>query len=255
MKTQYTRHQIIESIKHWKNVLKELDESKSPLLDAFAEKFGEDVVFSLNEKELIIPTIDMLKNIYSISNDIIFNSKLTLRAIKITNIMANPKFASYVYADVKIKGTEKRTFINHEYKAPNGIIYFPPYIEILNFVFYVKMPFMFIASFIIHEMIHQYTVEHSNEIQLKYEDKENMKNHNPHGLEFNKMMNDINEEYGTSIDIACNISNIKAEFDKAIEASRKMLESEIEKRNIVCQNEYMIVEKPGEEDIYITHIF
>ena len=50
MKTQYTRHQIIESIKHWKNVLKELDESKSPLLDAFAEKFGEDEIKGMQKR-------------------------------------------------------------------------------------------------------------------------------------------------------------------------------------------------------------
>ena len=69
------------------------------------------------------------------------------------------------------------------------------------------------------------------------------------------MMNEINDVYGTSINIACDINNIKAEFDKAIEASRKMLESDAEKRNIVYQNKYMIIEKPSEEDIYVTHVF
>ena len=255
MNHKYTKKQIIESIKYWKWVLKTLCESKSALLDAFAEKFGEDVVFGLKEKERIFPTIDMFNDIYSIANDIIFDSQLTLRLIKDTNTLTNLNFASYVYADVKIKGTGKRTFIDHEYKASNGITYFPPYIEISNFVFHVKMPFMYMASFMIHEMIHQYTVEHSNEIQLKYEDKANSKDHNPHGSEFKKMMNEINDAYGTSISIACDINNIKAEFDKAIEASRKMLESDAEKRNIIYQNKYMIIEKPSEEDIYVTHLF
>ena len=36
MKMQYTKQQIIESIKHWQNVLETMNESRSELLNAFA---------------------------------------------------------------------------------------------------------------------------------------------------------------------------------------------------------------------------
>ena len=46
MRQKYTKRQIIESIKYWKNVLQHLDESKSQFLNICSDKFGEDVVFS-----------------------------------------------------------------------------------------------------------------------------------------------------------------------------------------------------------------
>ena len=45
MKKSYTKQQIVEVIKYWQNVLKRMDESKSPLLDSCSKEFGEDVVF------------------------------------------------------------------------------------------------------------------------------------------------------------------------------------------------------------------
>ena len=50
MKHHYTKQQIVEAIKHWKSVLKRIDESNSPLRDAFIEKFGEDTVISTDYK-------------------------------------------------------------------------------------------------------------------------------------------------------------------------------------------------------------
>lgn len=68
MKT-YSKKQIVEAIKHWKSMLKRIDESKSLLLDKFANTFGEDVVFGNNK---IITSLDMAKDIYNIVNDIVF---------------------------------------------------------------------------------------------------------------------------------------------------------------------------------------
>ena len=59
MKNIYTRHQIIESIKHWKNVLKELDKSKSPLLDIFVIKPVKQMQESVNEENVIFSDDDM----------------------------------------------------------------------------------------------------------------------------------------------------------------------------------------------------
>lgn len=52
MHKQHTKQQIIEAIKHWESVLRALDESKSPLIDEFIEKFGEDIVLSKNGKDV-----------------------------------------------------------------------------------------------------------------------------------------------------------------------------------------------------------
>ena len=118
----------------------------------------------------------------------------------------------------------------------------------------VRMPFMFLASIVIHEMIHQYTVEHGNELTLENDDAKNNKLHNPHGDEFMKIANSINEEYGTSIEEKCDLCTIKKEFDNSIAAARKMQESENGK-NVVYSSEYIMVEKPGEEDIYVVHMY
>ena len=127
MKTQYTKRQIVESIKYWENVLKTLNESKSVLLDAFAKKFGEDIVFGHNGHERINASLEMIKSIYSISNDIVFNSTLTLRDIRLVHDNCQ-SFASYVYAKAKQHG--KLVYVNQEYTAKNEKTYHPPCIEI-----------------------------------------------------------------------------------------------------------------------------
>lgn len=248
MRTYHTRKQIIEAIKYWQ---KRLDESKSSLLDAFSKEFGEDVVFGNAGYERINASLDMIKRIYRISNDIIFNSALTLRDIKLMHGNCQ-SFASYVYAKARSHG--KLVYVNQMYVAKDGNTYYPPYIEIRSYVLSVKMPFMFLASIVIHEMIHQYTVEHGNELMHEDDDANIGKEHNPHGEEFMKIANDINEEHGTSIEEKCNICAIKQEFDDAIAAARKMQESENGK-NIVYSNEYLVVEKPGEEEIYVVHMY
>ena len=50
MNYYYTKQQIVKTIKYWESVLKRIDESQSPLLDAFIEKFGEDTVISTDYK-------------------------------------------------------------------------------------------------------------------------------------------------------------------------------------------------------------
>ena len=102
-------------------------------------------------------------------------------------------------------------------------------------------------------MIHQYNIEIGDELQQEEDDKLNNKEHNPHNGEFENMMNDFNSKYGLSIEVACDINNIRSEFEKAIQHSKSMLESE--DRNVVYDSEYMTVEKPCDEDIYLVHIY
>lgn len=254
---QYTKKQIIEAIKHWQNVLKMLDESKSPLLDTFAKKFTEEVVFSKNGHEKIFPTLNMLKEIYHIVNDIVFDSKLIDRDIKIDYAIDvdHLKFASYVFASAK--QNNKTVYVKHTYTSSNGKVFYPPYIEISDLMLHMKMPFAYIASAIVHEMIHQYTIEIGDELEIRDDDMKNKKEHDPHGNEFKSLMNEINEKYGLSIEIACDLSKIEDEFNQSVISAQRMLENENDKnkKNIIYDSEYMTIEKPSDEEIYITHIY
>lgn len=75
MKKQYTKKQIVEAIKYWQNVLKRMDESKSPLLDACIEKFGEDVVFD-DSKFLFKLNNDSMQKLFILLDQFVFMSKL-----------------------------------------------------------------------------------------------------------------------------------------------------------------------------------
>ena len=76
MKKQYSKHQIQEAIKHWQNVLKRMDESKSELLDACIEKFGEDIVF--DEHLSFNFTQNNIDALFDVLDHNVFNSKLHL---------------------------------------------------------------------------------------------------------------------------------------------------------------------------------
>lgn len=73
MRKIYTKQQIVEAIKHWKSVLKRMDESKSPLLDEFAKVFGEDAVFSNKPFTL---TNEFAIKMAKIINNILFDSMI-----------------------------------------------------------------------------------------------------------------------------------------------------------------------------------
>lgn len=73
MQYKYTKQQIIEAIKHWQNVLAKIDESRSLLLDAFANKFGSNVIYS--KKPFMLNNAQALE-IFSIVNKFLFDSRL-----------------------------------------------------------------------------------------------------------------------------------------------------------------------------------
>ena len=73
MKKSYTKHQIVEAIKHWESVLKKMDESKNALLTELFSVFGSnDLLKTFNRK------IDnkLLDDCYTILNKYLFSSKL-----------------------------------------------------------------------------------------------------------------------------------------------------------------------------------
>lgn len=43
-KMRYTRQQILEKLEFWKKELEKLDESRSPLIDALVDEFGDELI-------------------------------------------------------------------------------------------------------------------------------------------------------------------------------------------------------------------
>lgn len=249
MKHNYTKHQIIEAIKHWKSVLRMMDESKSPLLDEFAKTFGEDVVFGNNK---IITSLDMAKDIYNIVNNIVFNKQLTPRLFTSVGIIDKLKFASYVVFQLKQNG--KITFANKIIYGQNNTIAYPPSFEISELTFKLKMPFIYFASIVIHEMIHQYLVENKNELQKQEDAHQNNETYDPHDGEFKIMMNNLNKKHGLCIKPFVNLNALQSDFVQAINAVQQMQES-INKNNIVFQDDNIAIEKTNDETIQIVHFF
>ena len=104
MKKSYTKHQIVEAIKHWEYVLKRMDESKSPLLDVFAKTFEEDVIFSI--KPNISITLENVKTIYDILNKNVFNNALNIKSGSLD-----------LYCDTC---TNINSILHNQYGAPSG---------------------------------------------------------------------------------------------------------------------------------------
>lgn len=88
------------------------------------------------------------------------------------------------------------------------------------------MPFAYIANIIVHEMIHQFTIENGHELEVKGNAMKQKSIYDPHENEFLTMMNDINEKHGLSITVACNLNNLSTEFDKSVSSIRRMTETE-----------------------------
>ena len=253
MNHKYTKKQIIESIKYWKNVLKMLSESKSVLLDAFAEKFGEDIVFGNNGHERINASLDIAKNIYSIvNNSNIFDVHLTPRLFKVTGIIENFKLASYVV--FSIKENERITFAKTTFRGKDNVVAYPPSFEISELAFKLKMPFIYFASIIVHEMIHQYVIEHKNGLQIREDILKREETYDSHKGEFKFMMDKINEEHGLSIRPYVNLENLQSEFNQAINSVKQMQES-VNEENVIFKNDGMTIEKTADENINIVHMY
>ena len=95
---------------------------------------------------------------------------MTPRQFKVVGIIDKLKFASYVVFSIKNNG--HITFAKAICKGQNGVIAYPPTFEISELAFKIKMPFAYFAGIVIHEMIHQFNVEHNDELQIR----ENMLN-------------------------------------------------------------------------------
>ena len=221
MNYYYIKQQIVEAIKHWKSVLKRIDESKSPLLDAFIEKFGEDTVISTDYK-YIRPTETIFQDIYDIVNKWLFGNRLQAIPIDIEDYCQQKEAYVAAYVFTYYFDGKQLKLVTKSMNAPDGTLCKSPRFVMPRYVMSTKMPFMFFANVIAHEMIHQFTLEHGAELQEMLSDIMAKREHDPHGEVFKKFMEAANKEYGMKIQIALEQS-LNSEFGKAVLAARKKL--------------------------------
>ena len=74
MKCKYTKHQIIESIKHWQKRLQSMNEAEDQLLQALSDAFEKSKLFSKTYKGKF--NEDFFRRAYDILNEHFFSSKL-----------------------------------------------------------------------------------------------------------------------------------------------------------------------------------
>lgn len=168
MKKHYTKRQIIESIKHWKNVLKKMNESQSLLIDALCRKFGEDIVKSCERN--VILTSDLCYSILDALNPILFDNALKHIPIKCMSCID-------IIADC-IKNDKRHKIYNYKYDLNKFLGLFTTYIETedptveelsfddkliskdsmiyINYDKVYNTSFIFAVATLCHELIHYY---------------------------------------------------------------------------------------------------
>lgn len=195
----------------------------------------------------------MANTIYDVANEIMFKNKLSKIDIVAVPNPSTLKISSFVYASYVDKDGNL-VIIRKKFVDKAGNVFCPPRIEIPRMVFEAKMPFMFIASAIVHEMIHQYDIDYGTEAIDLDNDEKLEKEHDSHGDLFKKFMKIANEEYGMSVEIKCDLTKLADEFRAAIMNARaKILEND-EDKNIVYQTEDLIVEQPKNSSIRIVRM-
>lgn len=236
MKKTYTRHQIIKSIKHWKNVLKMIDESKSPLLDAFAEKFGEDVVFSNKKIHL---TNNNVKTIFDIFNLYLFDNELNYNNILIECLPYNAicNMAKTIYDKYKqhnddeyipppesIYGMHYAIVINDVITYDDPLIFADEEIIFLNMSKIDHKSFSLQAASLCHEMIHYYDRlfgEYKDKYKEYFISKIKPKMHST--PTFERKMKEANNNYIDVVKYIPQNQTSSQSDDKAVELALKAL--------------------------------
>ena len=168
MKVQYSKKQIIEAIKHWQNVLRSMNESKSLILDALCQKFSKDFVKSPERNIILTPEI--CYEILDALNPVLFDGILDHIPIKCMSFDA-------IIKDCK-QNDKLHGIHNYEYNVYESLGLFTTYIEtkdptIKNIKFDDKLiskdsiiyinydkvhntSFIFAVATLCHELIHYY---------------------------------------------------------------------------------------------------
>ena len=166
MKKQYTKHQIIEAIKHWESVLKRMDESiYNGVIDALVNEFGKDVVLS-KEFNYTLTQRD-LKKIFSILNKHLFNNEIKFLPVVLWPMS---KLVDKLNYHAKMSGDENEEIKNIKCIGVHSAIC-APIVDDNNKLVDIRFRddyliideskvqnciFIFVVASICHEMIHKY---------------------------------------------------------------------------------------------------
>lgn len=191
---------------HWENVLVQMNESKSQILDVFASEFGNDIVFGnapFNPNDLDIKTI------FGILNEYLFEPRLQYIPVKYLEYQSicndvRTIFNKYKQADDKdyelppktIYGMHFAIVLNVEFSYSEPLIFADEEIIYLNKSILNGKSFSLHVSSLCHEMIHYYDRlygEYQNRYKVYFITGEDPKLHD--SPTFNQKMNDANNNY------------------------------------------------------------
>ena len=143
-----------------------MNESKSPVLDAFADEFGNDIVFSNKSFNIADENID---KIYKTLNASIFENRLENIPIKymtydeicqfsarIYNKYRKSNDAKYVKPPESIYGMHSAVILNDIFKYEEPLIFAKEELIYLNASRLKAVSFTLCVSTLCHEMIHYY---------------------------------------------------------------------------------------------------
>lgn len=163
MNKQYSKKQIYEAIRYWENVLTQMNESKSKIIDALIKEFGNDIIkyrscpFGLSQ--------NYVQNIYDVLNSSMFTNKIKVPIKYVPEQMIVKKLNEHIImSHIKIdKITTAKCYGVHSaaYKPiyENGRIVDVTIFDniiMINSDTMISPPFMFSTACICHEMIHEY---------------------------------------------------------------------------------------------------
>lgn len=236
----YTKKQIVEAIKHWQNVLKRMDESKSPLLDALIDKFGKQIVES--KKRNVVLTSKLCYDILDVLNPIFFDGILQhipIKCMHYSDIISYSKaldakydifdyeypkngflglFTSYIDSkDPSIKTID----FNVDLISKDPIIY-------INYDMVMNTSFIFAVATLCHELIHYYDSLIGEYVELKrieYMEKTKKDDHTT-----NTFINKLNEANENGLNVIINGENKLIEV-LDLDAIKKMQQMILENNN------------------------
>lgn len=220
---RYSRKQIQEAIRYWENQLKLMNEkiinesSKSNFIHELINIFGESKIYSDFNSTYSV-NMSECELIRDLASKFIFTNQLKTRQIEFLNEIPSPQgdaLGRYLY-------NFKPHFDRQKYVDGLILIDEPtnmPKIQLNIKKLSQPINIIFVVNLIVHEMIHQFTVECGNYLTEKFLSMINKKKFNAHTHEFIKMMNDINDNHGLNINIVG--TSIDAECQLSLEKIRK----------------------------------
>ena len=143
-----------------------MDESKSILLDAFADEFGTDIVFG---RATFKVNDTKSEKMFSIFNSVLFENKLPVIPVKcmeyfkicetdsgIYNKYRQPEDEPYVNPPETIYGMHSDIILNKIFKYDEPLRFAKEEVIYLNLSKLTGTSFPLIAATLCHEMIHSY---------------------------------------------------------------------------------------------------